>query len=261
MALGSNTNLTEMSTRNPLLGCKGGRCVGLTNLPPSCADCLRILRGCTGKGLESLAPTDMPLSCPDMRLVSASNEAGRSDESDPLAVDMSGPLVWIEGEKTEKTSEWLNRDVGNIRGGSRRQQGQTKARTQLRTVARALGAWWQAPLRRPSWLARWLCAYPWVALGFAGIVVPCSQTRFEEVWVLSRQQLFPPFGAPGLLQLLEKSRVYLQRRQGLKKSQFLLLQHYTGSSGQPSLCNIPTERQLGNRSSGQALLLALGILL
>ena len=24
------------------LGCKGGRCVGLTTLPPSCADCLEI---------------------------------------------------------------------------------------------------------------------------------------------------------------------------------------------------------------------------
>jgi len=24
------------------LGCKGGRCVGLTTLPPSCADCLKI---------------------------------------------------------------------------------------------------------------------------------------------------------------------------------------------------------------------------
>ena len=32
--------LTEMST----WGCKGGRCVGLTTLPPSCADCLEIWR-------------------------------------------------------------------------------------------------------------------------------------------------------------------------------------------------------------------------
>ena len=38
------------------LGCKGGRCVGLTTLPPSCADCLEIwepqppgtLRACPG---------------------------------------------------------------------------------------------------------------------------------------------------------------------------------------------------------------------
>ena len=29
--------------RKYILGCKGGRCVGLTTLPPSCADCLEIL--------------------------------------------------------------------------------------------------------------------------------------------------------------------------------------------------------------------------
>jgi len=35
--------LTEMSTRNIfVVGGKGGRCVGLTTLPPSCADCLEI---------------------------------------------------------------------------------------------------------------------------------------------------------------------------------------------------------------------------
>ena len=47
--------LTEMSTRN-ISGGKGGRCVGLTTLPPSCADCLEIwepqppgtLRACPG---------------------------------------------------------------------------------------------------------------------------------------------------------------------------------------------------------------------
>jgi hypothetical protein len=30
-----------------LVGCKGGRCVGLTTLPPSCADCLEILGAST----------------------------------------------------------------------------------------------------------------------------------------------------------------------------------------------------------------------
>jgi hypothetical protein len=40
MALGSTQPLTEMSTRN-ISWCKGGRCVGLTTLPPSCADCLK----------------------------------------------------------------------------------------------------------------------------------------------------------------------------------------------------------------------------
>jgi hypothetical protein len=42
MALGSTQPLTEMSTRNISWGAKGGRCVGLTTLPPSCADCLQI---------------------------------------------------------------------------------------------------------------------------------------------------------------------------------------------------------------------------
>jgi hypothetical protein len=45
MALGSTQPLTEMSTRNISLGGGGGegdRCVGLTTLPPSCADCLEI---------------------------------------------------------------------------------------------------------------------------------------------------------------------------------------------------------------------------
>jgi hypothetical protein len=41
MALGSTEPPTEMSTRNDSWG-KGGRCVELTSLPPSCADCLKI---------------------------------------------------------------------------------------------------------------------------------------------------------------------------------------------------------------------------
>jgi len=41
MALGSTQLLIEMSTRNISWG-KSSRCVGLTNLPPSCADCLEI---------------------------------------------------------------------------------------------------------------------------------------------------------------------------------------------------------------------------
>ena len=55
MALGPNQPLTEMSTKNSLLlGGKGDRCVGLTSLPPSCADCLEIwetagtLKACPG---------------------------------------------------------------------------------------------------------------------------------------------------------------------------------------------------------------------
>jgi len=56
MALGLTQPLTEMSTRNISLGSKGGRCIGLTTLPPSCAKCLKIwepqtpgtLRACPG---------------------------------------------------------------------------------------------------------------------------------------------------------------------------------------------------------------------
>jgi hypothetical protein len=55
MALGSTQPLTEMSTRNIYWG-KVGRCVGLTTLPPSGADCHEmwepqppgILRACQG---------------------------------------------------------------------------------------------------------------------------------------------------------------------------------------------------------------------
>ena len=42
MALGSTQPLTEMSTRNISLAGKGSQCVGLTTVPPSCADCLEI---------------------------------------------------------------------------------------------------------------------------------------------------------------------------------------------------------------------------
>jgi len=55
MVLESTEPLTEMSTRNVSWG-KVGRCVGLTILPPSCADCLEMwepqppgtLRACPG---------------------------------------------------------------------------------------------------------------------------------------------------------------------------------------------------------------------
>jgi hypothetical protein len=58
IALGSTQPLTEMSARNVSWG-KGGRCVGLTTLPPSWADCHEIwepqpagtLRACNGIAL------------------------------------------------------------------------------------------------------------------------------------------------------------------------------------------------------------------
>jgi hypothetical protein len=40
MALGSTQPLTEISTEI-FSGGKGGRCVGLTTLPPTCADVLK----------------------------------------------------------------------------------------------------------------------------------------------------------------------------------------------------------------------------
>jgi hypothetical protein len=43
MALGSVEPPTEKSTRSISWGTKGGRCVWLTNLPPSCSECLEIL--------------------------------------------------------------------------------------------------------------------------------------------------------------------------------------------------------------------------
>ena len=42
MALRLTRPLTEMSTRNITWGSKGSWCVGLTVLPPSCANCLEI---------------------------------------------------------------------------------------------------------------------------------------------------------------------------------------------------------------------------
>jgi len=55
MALGFTQPLTEMKTRIISWG-RGGRCIGLTTLPPSCANCLEIwepqppgtLRACPG---------------------------------------------------------------------------------------------------------------------------------------------------------------------------------------------------------------------
>jgi hypothetical protein len=42
MALGSTQPLNRNGYQEYCLGGKGGRCVGLTTLPPSCADCLGI---------------------------------------------------------------------------------------------------------------------------------------------------------------------------------------------------------------------------
>jgi len=65
MALGSNQPLTEMSTRSISCGGKGGRCVRLTTLPPSCAVVtksgnLNFLEPCGP--VQACNGTDLPLS-------------------------------------------------------------------------------------------------------------------------------------------------------------------------------------------------------
>jgi hypothetical protein len=57
MALGSTQPLTEMSTN----GGKGGRCVGLTTLPTSCADCLKNLEASTSWNPNGLSRPVMGL--------------------------------------------------------------------------------------------------------------------------------------------------------------------------------------------------------
>jgi hypothetical protein len=61
MALGSTQSLTEISTRNNSWWGKGGRCVQLITLPPSCAECLETrvsqplgnLRSCPAPYMDS----------------------------------------------------------------------------------------------------------------------------------------------------------------------------------------------------------------
>jgi len=57
MALGSIQPLT-------FPGGKGGRCVGLTTLPPSCAGCLKILRALTTYSGQDLSRPDLLYSIP-----------------------------------------------------------------------------------------------------------------------------------------------------------------------------------------------------
>jgi len=56
MALGSTQPLTEMSTRS-IPGGKGGRCVSLTTLPPSCAVVKK------SGNLDFLQPSGPPQDC------------------------------------------------------------------------------------------------------------------------------------------------------------------------------------------------------
>ena len=63
MALGSTQPLTEINTRNISWGegGKGGRCVGLTTLPPSCADCFEIWEPQLPGTLRDCLGIDLPL--------------------------------------------------------------------------------------------------------------------------------------------------------------------------------------------------------
>jgi hypothetical protein len=60
MALGVTQPLTEMSTRD-IAGSKGGRYVGLTTLPHSCADCLKNLGASTSWDTQGLSRPVMGL--------------------------------------------------------------------------------------------------------------------------------------------------------------------------------------------------------
>ena len=55
LALESTQPVTKMSTRVISWWCKGGRCVGLVTLPPSCADCVEIPRTSTSWSPEGLS--------------------------------------------------------------------------------------------------------------------------------------------------------------------------------------------------------------
>jgi len=60
VALGLTQSLTEMSTRNISRG-KGGRCVRLTTLPPSCTDCLEMWKPQLPGTLRACNAISLPL--------------------------------------------------------------------------------------------------------------------------------------------------------------------------------------------------------
>jgi len=66
MTLGLTQPPTEISTRNIYVGVKGGRCVGLTTLPPSCGDCLEIWEpqnSGTLRPVQACNGTALPFTC------------------------------------------------------------------------------------------------------------------------------------------------------------------------------------------------------
>jgi hypothetical protein len=76
MALGSTQSFKEMITRNISWGGgggKGGRCIGLTTLPPTCANCLEIVGALTSPSRKGLSRPVYGLlykrSCVNMELI------------------------------------------------------------------------------------------------------------------------------------------------------------------------------------------------
>jgi len=102
MALGSTQPLTEMSTRNIYWG-KGGRCVRLTTLPPSCAVVTK------SGNLNFLEPSGPVEACngtalPLLNIKSASKTAGLFNQGCTntgkqkfytMALKICGFLLWI----------------------------------------------------------------------------------------------------------------------------------------------------------------------
>jgi len=103
MALGLTQPLTEMSTRNISWGGKGGRCIGLTTLIPSCVDCPEILGSSTSWNTQGLSRPVMgllQLSPPSPHWVGRDSDfllAGRSGDRIPVGKNifpLRPELLW-----------------------------------------------------------------------------------------------------------------------------------------------------------------------
>jgi hypothetical protein len=70
MTLGSTQPLTELSIRNISWG-KGGRCLMLTTLPLSCADCLKSLGASTSWNPQGLSRPVMGLLYPNLNVITS----------------------------------------------------------------------------------------------------------------------------------------------------------------------------------------------